>query len=71
LLKTSAKQNGYLAQLFDVEELARGIAWILEDRERYQKLCDRAREKVEQEFTLEIQASKYLKLYNEILESSK
>ena len=65
------EQNGYLAQPFDVEELATGIAWVLEDSERYHKLCDRAREKVEQEFTLEIQASKYLKLYNEILQSSK
>ena len=65
------EQNGYLAQPFDVEELAKGIAWILEDSERYQKLCDRARDKIEQKFTLGIQASKYLKLYNEILQSSK
>jgi hypothetical protein len=43
----------------------------LEDEKRYQKLCDRTRDKIEQEFTLEIQASKYLKLYNDILESSK
>ena len=65
------QQNGYLAQPFDVEELAKGISWVLEDEKRYQKLCDRTRDKIEQEFTLEIQASKYLKLYNDILESSK
>ena len=65
------KKNGYLAQPYEVEDLAYGIDWVLEDRERYGKLCDRARDKIEQEFTLEIQASKYLKLYNDILESSK
>lgn len=60
------KQNGYLAQPFDTEDLAYGIAWILEDRIRYQRLRDRAREKVEQEFTKEQQASRYLSLFNEI-----
>nr|WP_287230709.1 glycosyltransferase [Microcystis sp. Msp_OC_L_20101000_S702] len=61
------QENGYLAHPFEVEDLASGINWVLEDTERYNQLCIRARQKVEQEFTLEIQASKYLKLYNEIL----
>ena len=61
----------YLAKPFEVEDLARGINWVLEDTERYNQLCIRARQKVEQHFTLELQASKYLKLYNEILESFK
>ncbi|MCA2504061.1 MAG: glycosyltransferase family 4 protein [Microcystis sp. M54BS1] len=65
------QQNGYLAKPFEVEDLARGINWVLEDTERYNQLCIRARQKVEQEFTLEIQASKYLKLYNEMLASFK
>jgi glycosyltransferase involved in cell wall biosynthesis len=61
------QENGYLAKPFEVEDLTRGINWVLEDTERYNQLCIRARQKVEQEFTLEIQASKYLKLYNEML----
>ena len=61
------QENGYLAKPFEVEDLARVINWVLEDTEMYNQLCIRARQKVEQEFTLEIQASKYLKLYNEIL----
>ncbi|REJ58723.1 MAG: hypothetical protein DWQ56_06120 [Microcystis aeruginosa DA14] len=61
------QENGYLAKPFEVEDLTRGINWVLEDTERYNQLCIRARQKVEQEFTLEIQASKYLKLYSEIL----
>ena len=31
-------ENGYLAQPYDSEDLARGIAWVLEDGERHQKL---------------------------------
>jgi glycosyltransferase involved in cell wall biosynthesis len=61
------EQNGYLAQPYEVEDLARGIAWVLEDRERYEKLCDRAREKAEEEFTLELQAQRYLSLYKELI----
>ncbi|MDJ0636513.1 MAG: glycosyltransferase family 4 protein [Xenococcaceae cyanobacterium MO_188.B29] len=61
------KQNGYLAKPFEVEDLARGIAWILEDELCWQSLSWKAREKVEQEFTLETFTSSYLKLYIEIL----
>lgn len=60
------QQNGYLAQPFNTEDLAQGIVWVLENIERYQKLADRAREKVNQEFTLELQAKRYLSLFNEI-----
>ncbi len=60
------QQNGYLAQPFEEEDLARGIAWVLENKERHQKLGDRARAKAEQEFTQEIQARRYESLYNEI-----
>lgn len=60
------QQNGYLANPFEIEDLAKGIAWVLEDRVRHQKLCDRAREKAEREFALELQARRYLSLYNEL-----
>jgi glycosyltransferase involved in cell wall biosynthesis len=62
------QQNGYLAKPFNIEELARGIAWVLEDEERLRKLGVNAREKVEQNFTLEIQARKYLSVYKDIWE---
>lgn len=64
------QQNGYLAQPYKIEDLARGIAWVLENEARHQKLSYRAREKAEQEFTLEIQARRYLSLFTEILEKS-
>jgi len=61
------QKNGYLAQPFEVEDLAQGIAWVLENSERHQKLSNYAREKVEQEFTQELQARRYASLYTEIL----
>jgi len=59
-------QNGYLATPFEIEDLAKGIAWILEDEERHQKLRHQAREKSLREFASEVQAQRYLKLYEEI-----
>jgi glycosyltransferase involved in cell wall biosynthesis len=64
------QRNGYLAQPFESEDLAKGIVWVLENQERYQKLCDRARQKAEQEFTLDIQSHRYESLYRQ-LQSSK
>ncbi|MEC4817163.1 MAG: glycosyltransferase family 4 protein [Scytonema sp. PMC 1069.18] len=60
------QENGYLAEPFEVDDLAQGIAWVLKNQERHQKLCDRARKKAEQEFTQELQARRYVALYTEI-----
>lgn len=60
------KKNGYRAKCFSCDDLANGIAWVIENKERYQKLCDRAREKVEQEFTLELQARRYFSVFKEV-----
>ena len=65
------QQNGYLAQPYDSEDLARGIAWVLEDPQRHQKLCENARIKVEQKFTLEVQAIEYKNLYEEVWQAAK
>lgn len=61
------QQNGYLASAYDIEELAGGIAWVLENRDRHQKLCHQAREKAHAEFTREIQARRYLSLFTEMV----
>jgi glycosyltransferase involved in cell wall biosynthesis len=60
------QKNGYLAQPYKIEDLAQGIAWVLENEERHQKLSHRSREKVEQEFTLELQAHRYFSLFKEV-----
>lgn len=62
------QHNGYLAKPFEVEDLAQGIAWILEDQERQQNLRFQARQKSLREFALDVQATRYLSLYQQILE---
>jgi glycosyltransferase involved in cell wall biosynthesis len=64
------RQTGYLAEPYKIEDLALGIAWVLENPDRHQKLSQRARQKAEQEFTLELQASRYLSLFTELLSSA-
>lgn len=61
------QKNGYRAKCFSVDDLAYGIAWVLEDEQRWQTLSQRAREKVEQEFTIKAKAAQYLELYQELL----
>lgn len=64
------QQNGYRAKCFDPDDLAKGIAWVLKDQDQWQHLSYRARQKVEKEFSLEVQANAYLKLYQSILSQS-
>ena len=61
------QKNGYRASCFSVDDFVLGINWVLGNRERWQKLSQRAREKVEQEFTLEVQAQAYSQLYQDII----
>jgi glycosyltransferase involved in cell wall biosynthesis len=61
------QQNGYLAKPYEVEDFAKGIIWVLENEQRLQKLSFYAREKAEQEFTLELQARRYSALFQKIL----
>ncbi len=63
------QQNGYLAEPYEAEDLARGIAWVLEDDQRYAQLSARARQKVEEEFEIQAIARKHRDLYAEILDA--
>lgn len=60
--------NGYLARPFDTDDLAKGVIWILEQEERYQKLAHAARKKVEHAFRLDRQAMRYQDLFQQLLE---
>ncbi len=60
------QHNGYLVQPYNVEDLAKGIAWVLENRGEL-RLGDRARERAEQEFRQELQAQRYLSLFGELV----
>lgn len=61
------QQSGYLVQPYEIEDLARGIAWVLEDDDRQSKLRQHARQKAEFNFHLELQVRHYRLLYQEIL----
>ncbi len=61
------QQDGYLVKPFEIEDLAQGIAWVLEDNDRHQKLRIYARQKAEKEFSLELQTQRYLSIYQELL----
>jgi len=59
--------NGFLATAHDPADLARGMAWVLEDDERRRELSLQARQKVEREFSLESVAKLHISLYRELL----
>ena len=58
------KKNGYLAQPFDIHDLAKGIAHILGIFSA--NSSPHCRNKVEKDFTQEVQARHYLSLFQEI-----
>jgi glycosyltransferase involved in cell wall biosynthesis len=62
------QQNGYVADYCDPEDLARGIAWVLEDSQRHQSLRHAARHKAEREYAMDVQAHRYLSLFHKILD---
>jgi glycosyltransferase involved in cell wall biosynthesis len=64
------EQNGYLAEPFDVHDLARGIDWVLSDEERWQQLSANARRAAVEGFTLEHQARRYVEVYRELLQQN-
>jgi glycosyltransferase involved in cell wall biosynthesis len=64
------QHNGYLAQSFEVEDLAKGITWVIEDENRYQQLRLGARKKAEREFDPKLQAHRHLSVYQRLLEKT-
>lgn len=65
------QQNGYLAKPYQIEDLTKGLIWVLENESRRQKLSDRARQKAEQEFSVQLQAQRYLDLFQELVLAQK
>jgi len=60
------KKNGYLAKAYDIDDLARGIEWVLENGSRRRRLGREAREHVLKEFTLERMVHRYLTLFDSV-----
>jgi glycosyltransferase involved in cell wall biosynthesis len=65
-------RNGYLAQPFEAEDLARGIAWCLDTAgQRWQGLCAGARRFATEHLDLAQQAARHVELYRDILETDR
>ena len=61
--------TGYLAQPFDIGDFAKGIAWVLADKERLQTLRRNARQKAVEKFAYPIVAGQYRTVYERVLYS--
>lgn len=61
------KKNGYLATPFNHHDLAEGIAWLLRDNGKLQKLNENARKKAVSKFDINIVTKQYIELYKKIL----
>lgn len=59
--------TGYLARAFCPEDLARGIAWCIDDDGRNAELGRQARRRAESEFDIGVVAGRYEALYEEML----
>lgn len=62
--------TGYLAEPQDTDDLARGIAWVLEDDGRQRRLSEASRDKVEKHFSSVQVAHRYAELYRALLEGA-
>lgn len=56
------KQNGYVANYKDAEDLSKGLLWVLEEAD-VKELSENARNKVIENYSEEIVANKYLEIY--------
>jgi len=63
-------RTGYLARAFEIDDLTEGISWVLDDADRLKRLSIQARQKVEDEFSLERVARRYMELYTTLAERS-
>ena len=64
------EENGFIAPQMNSAELAKGIVWTLENKERYQHLSQNARNKVLDNYTNAVVAKRYINLYQSILEQT-
>ncbi len=62
------KETGYLANPYDINDLASGIDWILGSKS-YLRIAQASREKILKEFDSVIVAQKYIDLYQEVIKN--
>jgi glycosyltransferase involved in cell wall biosynthesis len=59
--------TGYLAQPEDIQDFSNGIVQLLEDTELRKNLSDNCRKIAIKEYSLELQAKRYIELYKQVL----
>jgi glycosyltransferase involved in cell wall biosynthesis len=59
-------ETGYLAKLGDADDLANGVRTLLGDDELRQRLSEASRELAEREFSRDLEASRFVELYEEL-----
>ncbi|NCJ07652.1 glycosyltransferase [Synechococcales cyanobacterium C] len=62
-------ETGYLAEPEDIEDFRNGIVQLLEDPSLRQHMAQRSREIAAQEYSLELQAERYINLYQKVLDA--
>lgn len=62
------RETGYLARAFDVEDMAEGVNWILEDADRRDALRQAARVRAMKLWSPEVVVPQYLSIYYSIIE---
>ncbi len=63
----SHRENGYLARPFEAADLANGINWCLDSKDRTDELGRRARHHVKKKFDMGVVVRRYCDLYETIL----
>lgn len=61
------QEDGYLAEPFDIDDFACGMAWVLGNTKQHPAMNIAARQKAETKFTLELQAQRYQDLFQQCL----
>jgi glycosyltransferase involved in cell wall biosynthesis len=65
------QKTGYLARLGDIEDLARGISWVLESTSKSTQLNDAARARSVEKFSYPVVARQYQKIYLKVFNSNR
>lgn len=63
------KKNGYLAKPFDINDLAKGVLWVI-NNPKYDQLCSYSHTRVKAEFDMSVIVKKYIKLYDQVIHSN-
>lgn len=65
------QETGYLAEPFNIDDLAAGITWVLTNSERYEQLSRQARERALRLWSPDIVVAKYLNVYQQAIRQQK